>query len=112
MTIPRRTPIRKRRLTLRRGEPTPAEKAAIRERVRDDAGGKCELRLHELCCGDRELPLEGSIYDRGHLVHPKSRRVHPWKQKGMRWGCYWCHLIVLHTYGKDGKKPCPPKPRD
>jgi len=91
----KRSPIRPRK-TLRRGEPYPAEKQAIRIAVRDRAHGICELRLHPNCPGERPLPLEGGLFTRGHLVHLHGKRRFGFRESaetGQRllWGCGWCH---------------------
>lgn len=98
----RRTPIRKKRPTLRRGELTPEEKQAARVKVHGICGGKCELRLHEKCSRNRVLPLEGDLFERFHLVHDGAKRRFGWPTEGprrMRGGCYWCHIEAVHTKG-------------
>ena len=103
----KRSPIRPRK-TLRKGEPSPAEKHAIRLAVRDRAHGVCELRLHPNCPGERPLPLEGGLYTRGHLVHLHGKRRFGFReseQQSLLWGCGWCHCISLHHYGEKFTAP-------
>lgn len=102
---PKRTPVRKVRSEPRRGEPTDAEKTAIRDQVYEETGGRCELNLsprHQ----PQVLPKEGSIFERWHLVHRKAKRVHGWGRENLCGGCYACHIECLHNAGG---KPCPPK---
>lgn len=105
----KRSRIRPVRPTLRRGEPTPGEKAEARQLTRDRASGHCQLC--EVCDGTAILPLNGPIGVRGELVHLKSKRRFGWFENpatGQRhlWGCHLCHRYV-HA----GRKPCPPKPK-
>jgi hypothetical protein len=105
----KRTAIRKRRPTLRRGELTKLEKEAIRRQVYADCGGQCELNLAPECIKGM-LPYEGETpWDHWHLVHRRNKRMHGWKRENLCGGCPFCHLVVLHSYGKDGKKPVPKK---
>lgn len=94
------------RKKLRRGEPTPEEKAAARIHCRERAHAMCELRCSPEC-RPGPLPLHGDLFTRGELSHLLSKRRFGWmendKQKH-RWSCHWCH-----AYEHAGKKPCPPK---
>lgn len=99
----RRTPIKKRRATPRRGQLTKAEKAAIRERVYIETGGRCEIRQHPSCVSARVWPKEGAVMERWHLVHLKGKRVHGWGRENLCGGCPNCHLILLHVEGGGGK---------
>lgn len=98
--------IRPRR-TLRRNEPTPAEKQAAREHCFTRAEGRCELHLVQECLGF--CPLEGSEFVRGQLAHKLSKRRFGWMESEATgqvhyWSCIFCHLVGLHN-----PKPCPPK---
>ena len=84
-----RTPIRKRRPGLRRGQPTPAEKAAIREMAYERAGGLCELVQG---CGRGILPPEGDLFFKAHLVHLRGKRVHGWGSENVAIGCFEHHM--------------------
>jgi hypothetical protein len=65
------------------------------------ANWRCEVRLHENCSGDRELPWDGDVFTRGHLVHIKSRGAGgSWDMSNLLLGCPNCHLISMHTEGK------------
>ena len=104
--IPRSKPRKKRR-GVRRGQPTPAEKTAIRDLVYEESGGRCEIRKHPQCLTG-VLPSEGYITARWHLVHLQAKRVHGWDRSNLKGGCYFCHIEYLHNAGG---KPCPPKVR-
>lgn len=94
----------------RTGEPTPAEKKAMRDRVYTESGGRCELRRDPHCISG-VLPKDGiTPWDHWHLVHLRSKRVHGWARENLCGGCWICHLINMHSYGPSGVKPCPPKP--
>ena len=99
----KRSPIRKVRTKPRRGQPTKAEKAAIREQVYAESGGKCEIRKHPQCNPDRVWPSEGDVFERWHLVHLKGKRVHGWERSNLCGGCPLCHLVSLHLEGGNGK---------
>jgi hypothetical protein len=99
----KRTPIRKVRSKPRRGEPSKEEKQAIRNQVYVESGGKCEIRKHQDCSKDRILPSEGDVFERWHLVHIKSKRVHGWGRENLCGGCPACHIISLHVEGGSGK---------
>ena len=104
----RKTPIRPRRPTLRRGELNPAEKSAAREFIYELSGGRCELRFPG-CMGLIWLPYDGDVYHRWHLVHDGAKRRFGWPVSGprrMRGGCYHCHEM-LHRLGP---KLCPLPP--
>jgi hypothetical protein len=96
------------RKTLRRGELTPAEKEAERDRVYARAGGMCELRGEDgqpLSKGHRpgKLPLTGdSPWDHWHLVHLHSKRPAFWSEAQgnvLLGGCPACHLTGMHQHG-------------
>ena len=93
----RRTPLRKRRAGLRRGELTAKEKEVIRLAVYERAGGRCELNLMPNCIRG-VLPFTGDTpWNHGHLVHMKSRGAGgDWTLENCKWGCYVCHLIGIH----------------
>ena len=95
----RRTPIRKRRPGTRRGQPTAAEKSAVRLKVYERAGGKCELRLLPDCIKG-VLAWDGPTpWSHGHLVHVRSRALGGWGEDNLRWGCWRCHLVGMHGKG-------------
>jgi hypothetical protein len=100
--LPRSKPINKVRKGTRRGQPTPAEKSAIRELVYEESCGRCQLHLSTKCSGPRVLPKGGSVLERWHLVHLKAKRVHGWGRENVCGGCYACHIEEMH--GK-GRKP-------
>ena len=97
-----------RRKRLRRGQLTPAEKEAERNRVYERCGGRCELR------GSDGLPLhaqhqEGRLerdgctpWDHWHLVHYHSKRPAFWSEAQgnvLLGGCPACHLEGMHRLG-------------
>ncbi len=99
--LTRKTPIRKRRPgPPRRGQPTAAEKSAIRLKVYERAGGQCELRLLPDCIRG-VLPWDGpDPWSHGHLVHVRSRGAGgKWTLENCRWGCWRCHLVGMHEKG-------------
>lgn len=105
----KRSAIRRVRPTLRRGELTSREKEAIRRQVYADCAGHCELNLSPECKRGF-LPYEGDTpWDHWHLVHRRNKRMWGWGRDNLCGGCHVCHLVVLHSYGKDGNKPCPKK---
>ena len=92
----KRTPLRPKRPTLRRGEPTSAEKAQARLECYQTAQGLCHW------CR-RFVPL--SV---GHLCHARAKRRFGWmpsEQQAHWWGCGECHGKSHNA----GGKPCPPK---
>lgn len=98
--LKRHTPIKKRRSKPRRGQPTAKEKAEARRQRYATAEGRCELHLHERCTPG-VLPYEGDVFVRAHLVHLKSRGAGgDWSQENLRIGCYFCHIIAMHTQGR------------
>ena len=105
--IPRRTMIRRRRNRARRNAPTKAEIEALRQDRYMFAGGRCEIRLHKECWGDRVLPWSGDVFGRAHLAHRKSRGAGgKFTFDNVVIGCPACHLGSVHTEGK--KIPCTP----
>jgi len=89
------------RKTLRRGEPTKEEKQAARIACRERAEGMCELGCSPKCLGG-PLPLDGDLFQRGHLAHLHSKRRFGWMENEAqrhRWACYWCHSWE-HSGGK------------
>ena len=101
-------PIKKSRSKPRRGQPTKAEKTAIRNKVYLESGGKCEIHKHPSCISGRVWPSEGDTpWDHWHLVHIKAKRVHGWDRSNLCGGCPACHLISLHN-----PKSVPPKSVD
>jgi len=96
------------RKSLRRGELTPSEKEAERNRVYERCGGRCELR------GEDGLPLDpghwkGVIpkdgdtpWDHWNLVHLHSKRPAFWSESQgnvLLGGCPACHLEGMHRKG-------------
>ena len=88
-----------RRKRLRRGQLTRAEKGIVRNGAYLRAGGRCELDRHLQCCGGRLWPLEGGLYERGHLVHLRNKRMWGWGEQNVCWGCPHGHLGLMHTKG-------------
>ena len=97
-TLKRYTPIRKRRATPRRGEPTKQEKAQIRETVYELSVGMCELRLLPGCLKG-PLPYQGGLRERWHLVHLHAKRRFGWGLDNLCGGCAVCHLDGMHGQG-------------
>jgi 5-methylcytosine-specific restriction endonuclease McrA len=96
----KRTPVRKVRSKPRRGDPTPAEKNAIRDQVYEESGGKCQLNLGPKC-QKGILPRDGRVFERAHLVHLRSRGAGgTWDRENLKLGCPQCHLGYHHTEGK------------
>lgn len=94
------------RKTLRRGEPTTAEKQAARIECRERARAMCELGDSPQCLVG-PLPLDGNLFCRGHLCHLKSKRRFGWMESDVQrhlWGCFWCH-----QWQHQGGKPVPAK---
>jgi hypothetical protein len=85
----------------RRGQPTKAEKTAIRDAHYARSGGLCELAVSPKHLS-HVLPSVGSVFERWHLVHLKGKRVHGWGDENLMGGCYWCHSW-LHNGGKPVK---------
>lgn len=96
--------IRPRR-TLRRGEPTPAEKQDARRKCRERARGMCELQSSPDCIPGKVWPLDGELLRRGELSHLKSHRRFGWMESDVqkhRWSCPACHRWE-HNGGKPVK---------
>jgi hypothetical protein len=99
------------RKTLRRGEPTPAEKQAARELCFQRAGGMCQLQLVSECWGFAPLDsYSGDPMTHGHLSHRKGKRVHGWMESEVTgqvhdWSCPPCHQASHNA----GGKPVPAK---
>lgn len=94
----RKTRIKPRRSTLRRGEPTKAEKEAARVH--------CWFRAHGCCeeCG-KITPLEI-----GHLHHEHSKRRFGWMESESQrhvWLCQEDHAKIHNA----GGHPCPRRPK-
>jgi 5-methylcytosine-specific restriction endonuclease McrA len=86
-----------------RYEPTPAEKAALRERVWTRDGGKCVV------CGTSVI-LERGTSQSMHCAHVKSKGASgEWTEDNMLTKCPFCHIQIEHAYGKSGVKPVPRK---
>jgi hypothetical protein len=90
--------IRSKRTKPRRGEPTPAEKEAIRRIVFKRAHEMCELHI-DSTCQRGPLPWDGGLRERGHLVHLRSRKMAGWGEQNVCLGCARCHSDLMHTKG-------------
>lgn len=103
-TLKRYKAPRRARRTLRKGEPSPAEKQAARVACCERAQGRCEMPFPHPC--PRYVSLE-----QGQLAHLKAKRRFGWmeseEQKHL-WSCSTAHLLQ-HQYGWSGIPPCPPK---
>ena len=94
--LKRKTGIRAMRPTLRRGEPTPAEKQQARIDCWTRAHGRCES-----CSAPTPLNF-------GHLHHEHSKRRFGWMESESQrhiWLCPMCHHLT-----HQGGKPCPKRP--
>jgi hypothetical protein len=109
--LKRKTAIKQKRETPRRGEPSPAEIAEYRRIIYAKSGGRCELNVLTTC-RQGVLPFDdpsGNIWKHWHLVHVRARRRFGWPTEGpdrMRGGCPECHLRGLHSIGLK-PKPLP-----
>jgi len=93
----RRSQIRKKRPSTRRGQATPAEVEKVRLAVYERAGGRCELGIMPNCIKGI-LPFDGETpLDHGHLVHMKAKRRYGTSVEICKWGCWPCHLQGLHN---------------
>ena len=92
---------------------------AAQEREHDDevrhaiimrSGQRCEAEWSGQRC-NKWAPENGLDWFRGQR-HEKVYRSHggPISEDNCIWICPGCHDRI-HNYGKDGQKPCPPKPR-
>jgi 5-methylcytosine-specific restriction endonuclease McrA len=99
--LKRSAPPRKKRLGVRRGQPTKDEKSALRLAVYERDQGRCQLRLHKDCSRDRVLPYDGEVLFRAHLVHIRGRGAGgKWTMENCKIGCAACHSGSVHTEGK------------
>jgi hypothetical protein len=101
----------KPRKTLRKGQPTKAEKQATRIAVRNRAHGVCEAQVHPQCSGQAILSLDGDLWQRGHLAHGRGKARFGWRESSeqwLTWQCPFCHLISEHQQGI--KIPRPNRP--
>ena len=39
------------------------------------------------------------MYERGHLVHLRNKRMWGWGEQNVCWGCPYGHLGLMHTKG-------------
>lgn len=99
----RRSPIRKKRSTPRRGQLSALEVEIIRVRVYEETGGRCELQTMPNCMRG-VLPLFGGVRERWHLVHLKNKRRFGWGRHNLAGGCPVCHLDGAHTKGVKPKQ--------
>ena len=100
----KRTPLRRFRPTLRRGEPSKAEKEAARAFCCARAQSRCEIPFPHPCPG--YVPLEY-----GQLAHFKAKRRWGWMESEHQrhlWACEVGHRLQ-HAYGWSGIKPVPAK---
>ena len=94
------------RKTLRRGEPTKADKQAARLHCFTRAEGRCELALVAECWGYAPLDsYSGDPMTHGHLCHLKSKRRFGWfesEDTGQQhfFGCPPCHAASHNCDGK------------
>ena len=101
----RRSPIRKKRLKPRRGEPSKDEKGRLHEHIYQVSGGRCELKFQGQKlpgCNQRVLPPDGDPLWKWHLVHVRAKRRFGWPIEGpkrMQGGCYHCHIENMHQKG-------------
>ena len=80
-----RSPIRKRRASLRRGELTPAQKTAIRQRVFIEQFARCED------CGQPVI-WESGYWESMHLHHIRPRSLGgTWERSNLACLCVRCH---------------------
>lgn len=93
----KRVALRRKRPGTRRGQPTKAEKAEIRQFAYQRARGRCELRI--ACSGTAILPYDGDVRERWHLVHLRNRRMWGWGPENICGGCARCHSDEHHTRG-------------
>jgi hypothetical protein len=105
--LKRPTPVRKRRLKLRRGEPTPEEKENARTICYARAKGMCQLRNGPHCLGYAPLNALDGHGHQGQLCHLRGKRRFGWaesEETGQKhlWGCWRCHQYEhQHGHGKD-----------
>lgn len=95
----KRTPLRKKRPGLRRGEPTAQEKRAAHDMAYNRAKGHCEADYYLHCCGGRYWPPTGGLRERGHLAHLRNRRMWGWGTENLAWFCPVAHSDLCHTKG-------------
>ena len=102
----KRSAIKPRRKTLRRGEPSSLDKYEARVRCYMRALGICAI------CG-KYAPLEHeNEMFRGNLCHKLGKRVHGWRESevtGQKH--FWAHNSCHMKSHNCGGKPCPTKPR-
>ena len=98
----------RRRKTLRKGQPTPAEKQATRIAVRNRANGICEAQTDINCWHQGILPIDGDPWNRGHLAHGRGKARFGWREseeQWLSWLCPACHLISEHQQGIKLERP-------
>lgn len=98
----------KPRKTLRRGEPTSAEKQEARIRCHERAGGICELQCSPQCHRG-PLPIDGDLFERMHLAHLHGKRRFGWFESDAQ--KHLCACQPCHAYEHAGRKPAPAKER-
>jgi hypothetical protein len=100
----KRSAPRRVRRTLRRNEPSPAEKKRARELCCERAHSRCEMPFPHPCPG--YVPLET-----GQLAHLRGKRRFGWMESAEQrhlWSCAEGHRLQ-HCYGWSGVKPVPDK---
>ncbi len=94
----RRSPIRRKRSKPRRGKQIirlhGAEMTALRDACMERDGGRCVV------CGSRNKLA---------MAHIHAKRNGGDTLDNVRMLCHF-HHTAEHAYGKEFKKPCPPKP--
>ena len=82
----------------------------VRHAIIIRSGQRCEMEWDGQRC-NKWAPENGPDWYRGQR-HEKVYRSHlgAISEENCIWICPGCHDRV-HNYGKDGKPPCPPKPR-
>lgn len=108
----KRSPIRRVRKTLRRNEPSPAEKKRAREFCCARANSRCEMPFPHPCPGIVYLESEYANL-RGQLAHFRNKRTYGWmesEETGQRhlWSCPTGHRLQ-HERGWSGEKIVPAK---
>lgn len=91
----------KPRATLRRNEPTRADKQAARITCYSRARAFCQLHLSPKCLVG-PLPFDGPVMARAHLCHTKSKRRYGWMESDVQkhlLSCFFCHIEAQHNAG-------------
>lgn len=76
---------------------------ALRERVYDRDGGRCQWKANGASCG-LWMPKDGDLYTRAHLAHIVSRGAGGSDtEENTRILCWRHHLVSEHTLGLRSK---------